>query len=81
MSRPLDIVLSGDVPLYVPAESLNAYKSANEWKDFYNILPIGSQGIEEIVENSSQDGKFIHDGQIYILRGEKVYTLQGQEVK
>ena len=26
--------------LYVPAESLDAYKSAPIWKDFYNILPI-----------------------------------------
>ena len=69
------------IPLYVPAESLNAYKSADKWKDFYNILPIGSQGIEEIVANSSQDDKILRDGQIFILRGEKVYTLQGQEVK
>ena len=26
--------------LYVPEESVNAYKSANEWKDFGTILPI-----------------------------------------
>ncbi len=26
--------------LYVPAESLEAYKEANEWKDFFNIQPI-----------------------------------------
>ena len=69
------------IPLYVPAESLNAYKSADTWKDFYNIQPIGSQGIEEIVENSSQEGKFIHDGQIFILRGEKVYTIDGRLVR
>ena len=31
--------------------------------------------------NPTQCTKVIRDGQIYILRGEKVYTLQGQEVK
>ena len=69
------------IPLYVPEESITAYKTADQWKDFYNILPIGSQGMEEIVENSSQEGKFIYDGQIFILRGEKVYTLDGQLVR
>lgn len=68
------------IPLYVPAESITAYKTADQWKDFLNILP-GPQGMEEIVENSSQDGKFIHDGQIFILRGEKIYSITGQEVK
>ena len=28
------------IPLYVPAGSISAYKSANQWKDFTNILPI-----------------------------------------
>ena len=28
------------IPLYVPGESIEDYKSANGWKDFYNILPI-----------------------------------------
>ena len=28
-------------PLYVPAESLQAYKTAHEWKDFKYIYPIG----------------------------------------
>ena len=28
------------IPLYVPAESVNAYKAADQWKDFTNILPI-----------------------------------------
>ena len=28
------------IPLYVPAESVDAYKAAYVWKDFFNILPI-----------------------------------------
>jgi hypothetical protein len=31
------------IPLYVPAGSVSAYKSAKGWKDFTNILPIGAQ--------------------------------------
>ncbi|MBR1472950.1 MAG: leucine-rich repeat domain-containing protein [Paludibacteraceae bacterium] len=42
------------------------------------------QGIEE-VSSSLQGGDrgrlILHDGQIYILRGEKIYTVTGQEVK
>ena len=30
-----------NIPLYVPATSISAYQSANVWKDFTNILPIG----------------------------------------
>ena len=70
------------IPLYVPSESVFAYQAASQWGDFINILPIGSnEGIEEIVENHKQDDKLIYDGKLYILRGEKVYTMQGQEVK
>lgn len=32
------------IPLYVPEKSVDAYKSADQWKDFANILPIS--GIE-----------------------------------
>lgn len=40
------------------------------------------QGIEDVINNPSQmTNKVIRNGQIFILRGEKVYTLQGQEVK
>ena len=31
------------IPLYAPVGSISAYKSANQWKDFSNILPIGAQ--------------------------------------
>jgi hypothetical protein len=34
------------IPLYVPAGSISAYKSANQWKDFTNILPIGAQSAD-----------------------------------
>ena len=41
----------------------------------------GAQGIEEVQENKSQSNKLLRDGQIFIIRDGKIYTLQGQEVK
>ena len=40
-----------------------------------------AQGFEDVQGNNVQCTKLLRDGQIFILRGEKVYTLQGQEVK
>ena len=40
-----------------------------------------SQGFENVQGNNVQCTKIVRDGQIYILRGNKTYTLQGQEVK
>ena len=34
--------------LYVPEESVDAYKSAIVWKDFGKILPIGTTGIKAV---------------------------------
>ena len=40
-----------------------------------------SQGVEEVLSDQVQCTKILRDGQIYILRGEKVYTVTGQEVR
>lgn len=37
--------------------------------------------IEDVQVNSVQCTKILRDGQIFILRGNKTYTLQGQEIK
>lgn len=61
--------------LYVPEGSVDLYKAANVWKDFVNILPIGSTGINGIVltNDNPQD--------VYDLHGCKVKskttTLEG----
>ncbi len=39
------------------------------------------QGIEDVNINDLQSKKIIRDGNVYILRRDKIYTLQGQEVK
>ena len=49
------------------------FTSQGEWHE--------EQGIEDVRGNNLQTTKILHNGQIFILRGEKVYTLQGQEVR
>lgn len=39
------------------------------------------EDIENTVIDEQKAAKILHNGQIFILRGEKVYTLQGQEVR
>jgi len=70
-------------PLYVPLESIEKYKSADQWKDFYNIHSIEEvEGIDGITASSfNQNNKLIQNGQILIKRGEKTYTLTGAETK
>ena len=40
-----------------------------------------AQGLEDVQGNNVQCTKIVHNGQIYILRGEKTYTIQGQVVR
>lgn len=44
-------------------------------------LTDGTEGIEDLHVDSEKAVKVLNDGHIYILRGEKGYTLKGQEVK
>ncbi len=67
--------------LYVPKGSKTKYEAAPVWKNFYRIREMdGPEGIGEI-NDISVPIKFLLNGQVYILRGDKIYTLQGQEVK
>ena len=46
-----------------------------------NFSTGSSQGIDDVQWDNAQCTKLLRDGQIFILRGDKTYTLQGQEVK
>ena len=39
------------------------------------------EGIEDVFTDEHKASKILHNGQIFILRGEKVYSIDGQEVK
>ena len=68
------------IPVYVPAGSETNYTNDMYWSEF-NIRTQGTD-IKEVLANPSaaKDGKFLHDGQIYILRDGKVYDLIGRKL-
>ena len=72
-----------EATLYVPAQSLNDYKAADQWKDFGTILPL--EEAPSAVENTrlpiANGAKLLRDGQVYILKDNKVYTLMGAEIQ
>ncbi len=70
--------------LYVPEESIALYQAADVWKEFNPILPLPKkEAINNIhsEEKPNKTTKKIVNGQVFILRGDKTYTLQGQEIK
>ena len=71
------------IPMYVPKKSISAYKTAEQWKEFHPIMAIEDvpDDIEKVQKDKEQSMKVIRNGQTYIFRGEKIYTMQGQEVK
>ena len=50
LMRALEVFYNVDtsIPLYVPAESIESYKAAFQWKDFTNILPIPGTETEDV---------------------------------
>ena len=70
------------IPVYVPDEAVSAYEDDTYWQEF-NIQGQSEvpQGIEDVQGDDVQCTKILRNGQVFILRGEKVYTLTGQEVK
>ena len=73
------------IPVYVPAKSLGAYKDADYWNDFENILPLPDTTTALETANSQEpkakSQKILRNGQILILRDGKTYTIMGVEVK
>lgn len=70
------------IPVYVPDEAVSAYENDSYWGEF-DIQGISHmlQGIDQITNDQSSINKVMMEGQIFILRGDKTYTLTGQEVR
>ena len=66
------------IPVYVPAEAVADYKNDRYWKEF-NIQS-NATAIEQTSASNITPRKIFRDGQVYILRGGKTYTLTGVEV-
>ena len=68
------------IPLYVPKGSESLYSEADQWKDFMQIIGIETS-VESPITPTTSSRKQIRNGQIFIHRGDKIYTIQGAEVK
>ena len=69
------------IPVYVPDDVVSQYENDTYWGEF-DIQGISHmpQGIDDI-NAATKSQKIVRDNQVLILRGDKTYTLTGQEVK
>ena len=67
-----------NIPLYVPAGSVDAYKAADEWKNFTNLQAIPATGVNEATAEKSEVKKIIDRNRIlYIEKDGTRYFLNG----
>ncbi len=81
-SSTFDGVNKFSCTLYVPNESVDMYKSASGWRDFYNIQGFDAQSsIENVIEDSATR-KFYHNGMLYILLPDGTrYDATGKKIE
>lgn len=72
------------IDCYVQEESMVFYKKTAVWKEF-NLLKepkLDPTSLNQFTNDQSpMTSKLFRDGRILILRGDRIYTLTGQEVK
>ena len=66
--------------LYVPADYLTYYVMHDFW-GLFDVRSLGTAVENVRGNNHTQQNKIIRNGQLFILRGDKTYTVQGQEMK
>ena len=77
-----NIVSDYNIPLYVPAGSVDAYKTATVWEEFTNIQVIPATGVNEATAEKSEVKKIIdRNGIIYIEKDGTRYFLNGGKVE
>ena len=72
--------VSRTIPVYVPAESLEAYQKADIWKEF-NLQAINTSGLQtpSMPESIRMQGGMLHNPQqlhltLYDMQGRQVYS-------
>ena len=71
-----------EATLYVPAQSLDDYKAAEQWKEFGTILPLEDtpSSVENIPSTTTTCQKIIRDGNLVIIRDGVEYNVMGQQL-
>ena len=75
--------IDASILLSVPENSMAAYQTANQWQVFTDIQAIeqATEDVRNIQSDNAPCTKVVRDGQLYILRDGKTYTVTGQEIK
>ena len=73
------------IPVYVPDEAVSAYEGDTYWREFdiqgISNMPMGIDNTPfPSGEGRGEASKILRNGQIFILRGNKTYTVTGQEI-
>ena len=79
-----NIVEAGSGMEWSPAATYNTTTKALEDADgntLNNVIYSKATAIHQVVNDKVASGKFIRNGQLYILRDGKTFTVTGQEVK
>ena len=73
------------IPVYVPDEAVASYEGDIYWREFdiqgASQMPTGIDNVSSSLQGGDRGRLILRDGQIYILRGDKTFTVTGQEVK
>lgn len=82
-----DNVTCSSCVLYVPSASIDSYKQADQWSEFYQIKDLTASGIEETIQSPSADSKRV----IYDLSGRRIsnteslrpgiYIINGKKIR
>jgi hypothetical protein len=67
--------------LYVPAESVDLYKEADQWKEFDIEAINEEQGVEKVQGDQVPGTKVLRNGMLLIERNGKTYNAQGVEIQ
>lgn len=66
------------IPIYVPQNSIDSYRTSPYWEEFTNFLPLETSinTVKRPIDIEIADGKILNYSGIYI----KIYTLQGKMI-
>ena len=75
--------INRSIPLYVPIGTARQYKTADYWREFFNVIEYNApSAVEDITapSSSSNTQKLLRNGQLIILRDGVEYSIMGAEI-
>lgn len=81
--------INRNIPIYIPANCIQRYQEAPFWSEFFNFIePAPTTPVENIPFGSTPSHsadfnarKYLNRGRLLILKGNRSYTITGQEIQ